>query len=100
MHDVTLKFDDNGRGAFFIDEYNQKVAEMVVSIQGDNLTVFHTEVAEKLKGKGVASRLLNAMVTYAREHKKKVIPLCVYVKAQFERNPEKYADIWNKSWHK
>jgi uncharacterized protein len=44
--------------------------------------------------------LLSTMVDYAREHKLKVIALCPYVHAQFERHPDKYSDIWNKNWHK
>ena len=39
------------------------------------------------------------VVTYAREHKLKVIALCPYVSVQFKRHPQKYADIWNQHWH-
>jgi hypothetical protein len=98
MNDIQLKLNDAGRGAFFIEEDGERVAEMEIGIVGKNLTAFHTEVAEKLKGKGVASSLLNTMVAYAREHQLKVIALCPYVLAQFKRHPEQYADIWNQHW--
>jgi predicted GNAT family acetyltransferase len=99
MNDITLKLDPDGKGSFFIDQEGERLAEMVISITGNNLTVFHTQVSEKLKGQGVASKLLSAMVAYAREHQLKVIALCPYVAAQFKRHPEQYNDIWNQHWH-
>ena len=99
MNDIQLKLKENGQGAFLIEERDVRLAEMEVAVNNGNLTVYHTEVAEELKGKGVASKLLSAMVGYARENKLKVIPLCPYVLAQFKRHPDQYADIWNKNWH-
>jgi uncharacterized protein len=99
MNDIQLKLNDQGRGAFIIEENNKRLAEMEISISGPNLTVFHTEVEDELKGKGVAAKMLAEMVRYVRENKLKVIPLCQYVHAQFKRHPDEYADIWNKTWH-
>jgi predicted GNAT family acetyltransferase len=99
MNDIQLKLDPNGKGAFVIDDNNERVAEMAIGIAGGNLTVYHTEVSEKLKGQGIATKLLETMVAYARANKLKVIALCPYVHAQFKRHPEQYADIWNQSWH-
>ena len=99
MEEIKLKLNDQGRGAFVIEEGDERVAEMELGIAGNNLTVYHTEVSEKLKGKGVAVQLLSKMVGYAREHQLKVIPLCSYVQAQFKRHPEQYQDIWNQNWH-
>jgi len=97
--DVQFKIEDNGKGAFFVEEDGKRVAEMVVSISGSNLTVYHTEVSESLKGKGVSTQLLEKMVQYVRDNHLKVIPLCPYVNVQFRRHPDKYDDIWNKEWH-
>jgi predicted GNAT family acetyltransferase len=60
--DVQFKIDDSGKGAFFVEEGGNRVAEMVISISGSNLTVYHTEVSESLKGKGVSTLLLETMV--------------------------------------
>jgi predicted GNAT family acetyltransferase len=98
--EIELKLESNGTGAFVIEEAGARIAEMKIGIAGDNLTVYHTEVSEKLKGKGIAAKLLSAMVAYAREHHLKVIALCPYVSAQFKRHPEQYADIWYQDWHK
>ena len=98
MAPVELKLNAEGRGAFVIEEGNERLAEMVIGIAGTNLTVFHTEVSEKLKGQGVASQLLKTMVEYARANNLKVIALCPFVSAQFRRHPELYADVWNQHW--
>ena len=99
MNDIALKLDSDGKGSFFIDQEGERLAEMVIRIEDNNLTVYHTEVSEKLKGQGVATKLLSTMVAYAREHQLKVIALCPYVSAQFKRHPEEYKDIWNQHWH-
>ena len=100
MNEIKLKLEPTGKGAFVIEDTNERVAEMVIGISGSNLTVYHTEVSERLKGQGVATNLLATMVEYARANKLKVIALCPYVHAQFKRHPEQYADIWNQNWHK
>lgn len=99
MNNIELKLESNGRGAFVIEEGNERIAEMAISISGPNMTVFHTEVADKLKGQGVATKLLSTMVQYARDKNLKVIALCPYVLAQFKRHPEQYQDVWNQNWH-
>jgi predicted GNAT family acetyltransferase len=70
---------------------------MAVAISGDDLIVYHTEVAPKAEGKGLAKNLLTEMVSYARKYGLKVVPLCPYVHAQFKRHPEDFEDIWKKS---
>ena len=101
MNDIILKWDapaknPPSRGAFVIEEGRKRLAEMAFGISGENMTVYHTEVDEELQGKGVATKLLKIMVDYARTNHLKVIALCPYVAAQFQRHPEEYADIWKK----
>ncbi len=98
--EIELKLANNGKGAFVIEKDDKLIAEMVIGVSGNNLTVYHTEVTDELKGQGIASKLLSTMVNYARENKLKVIPLCVYVKAQFERHLDQYMDVWNQDWHR
>lgn len=99
MNAIHLKLNDAGHGAFVLENEGELLAEMEVGIRDGNLTAYHTEVAEVLKGQGIASKLLAEMVAYARKNNLKVIPLCPYVLAQFRRRPDEYADIWNKRWH-
>ena len=96
MDEVKLKLDEKGNGHFFILNGEEQIAEMEISISGDNLTVYHTEVSPKAEGKGLAKKLLATMVDYARKNALRVITLCPYVHAQFKRHPEEYVDVWNK----
>lgn len=100
MNAIELKLNADQRGAFVIEEGKERLAEMAIGILDNNLVVYHTEVNEKLRGKGVAATLLAEMVAYARKRNLKVVPLCPYVHGQFERHPEQFADIWNKGWHR
>jgi predicted GNAT family acetyltransferase len=96
MDEIKLRLDENGDGAFYIMDGAIQLGEMIVSVTTKNITVYHTEVAPEAEGKGVAKKMLEAMVDYARKNKLKVIPLCPYVHAQFKRHPEDYADVWQK----
>jgi predicted GNAT family acetyltransferase len=96
MEDMQLQLDANGRGAFYLSEDGEQIGEMAISVDGQNLTVYHTEVSPKAEGKGYTKKLLNKMVEHARAQQLKVIPLCPYVHAQFKRHEDEYADVWNK----
>ena len=96
MGNVQFKINEKGRGAFYMLDGEEEIGEMVFSHSGENLTVYHTEVAPQAEGKGLAKQMLEEMVDYARKNKLKVIPLCEYVHAQFSRHPDEYGDVWKK----
>ncbi|WP_253183228.1 GNAT family N-acetyltransferase [Sphingobium phenoxybenzoativorans] len=55
----------------------------------DGALVFtHTQVPEALEGQGVGSRLIRAALRDVRDQGLKIIPLCEFVAAYFERHPE------------
>jgi predicted GNAT family acetyltransferase len=96
MDEVTLRLNEKNHGAFYLMQNGEQVGEMVIGIFDKTLTVFHTEVLPQAEGKGLAMKLVDAMVAYAREHHLMVIPRCAYVHLQFKKHPETYADIWQK----
>ena len=76
------------RGAFFLEEAGARLAEMTSSRVNPALVMIdHTEVSDALRGQGAGRRLLDALVAWARETQTKVIPVCPYAKAQFEKDP-------------
>ncbi|MBT9464744.1 GNAT family N-acetyltransferase [Hydrogenophaga sp.] len=85
----SIEHEDNGsRGAFYIQRNGQRIAEMTYSITRPSLVVVdHTYVDPSLRGHGVARQLQDAMVAWARGTDTKVIPVCSYVKVQFDRDP-------------
>lgn len=96
MEEVELRLNGNGRGYFLIKENGEELGQMEVSVIGNQLTAFHTEVVPKAEGKGYAKKLLNEMVSYSRKNNLKVKALCPFVHAQFKRHPEQYGDIIKK----
>jgi|SRR6185312_16342757 len=94
MEEVQLSLNEKNHGRFYINENDEQIAEMQIGISGNDLTVYHTEVSPDHEGRGLAKKLLMAMVDYARKNQLKVIALCPYVFAQFKRHPQEYDDIW------
>ena len=97
MDEVKFNLNENGDGVFNVMVSAKQQGEMVVKVSGKNLTVYHTQVAANAEGKGLAKKMLDAMVSYARTNNLKVIPLCPFVHAQFKRHPADYADVWQKN---
>jgi hypothetical protein len=93
MEEVKLHLNEKRQGRFFIMQGEKQIAEMVVAISGDLLTVYHTEVLPEAEGSGLAKKLLDALVAYLREHKLKLLPLCAYVALQLRRHPEVFEGI-------
>jgi predicted GNAT family acetyltransferase len=87
---MDIQRDEHGKkGAFFIDENGEWVAELTYFRSGGNqITVDHTEVDPKLRGKGVGEQLVKAAVEYARESDLKINPACPYTKKVIDETPE------------
>jgi len=51
------------------------------------MKINHTEVDERHRGKGLAHQLYRAMVQFARENQRTVVPVCPFVVAMFRQNP-------------
>lgn len=76
------------KGAFFLQANGQRLAEMTYSRTNPTMVIVdHTEVDESLRGQGAGRQLLDALVTWARSTHTKVLPLCPYAKAQFDKDP-------------
>lgn len=96
MDKIEFELNEKGRGAFYIMNGEERIGEMLLSISGKDMSVYHTEVAPKAEGKGLAKQMLDEMVAYARNNTLKVIALCPYVHAQFTRHANEYGDVWKK----
>jgi hypothetical protein len=81
--------EESGRGVFFIAGEGGRAAELVYARtpDGRSATLLHTEVARSLRGQGVAQKLVEAAVGWARAQKVSLVPQCPFARAVFERQP-------------
>lgn len=56
--------------------------------KGNGRAAEHTLVPTEIGGRGVAGKLVEALIADARTQGFTVIPVCSYVAAQFKRHPE------------
>jgi uncharacterized protein len=62
-------------------------------IQDDkNFVITHVGVHPSLRGQGVAGRIVEVSLVYARENSLRVVPMCSYAAAFIRRHPE-YAEL-------
>lgn len=81
--------NDEKHGSFeaFID--GSSAGMMTYTWAGEERFIIdHTEVEEAYNGKGVGKEMLLAAVDFARKNGKKIIPLCPFAKASFQKSEE------------
>ena len=93
--DIQQKITDD-RGRFYIEEGGRLIAELDFQLRDGILDAYHTGVRPEFEGQGIAGKLFDEMVQYARENGYKVIPSCPYIHVKFRRNPEGFRDIWHQ----
>lgn len=86
--DIQIKEIDR-KGAAIATEDGKIAGEMTYSISSaDFIIIDHTEVNPEFKGKSVGKKLLEKLVEMAREKHIKILPLCPFAKAMFDKTPE------------
>ena len=96
MSEIKIQHEFDGkRGSFYQEEGAKRFGEMVYVMAGQKkMIIEHTEVDESLKGQGIGLKLLNELVEYVRKEEIKVIPLCPFAKAMFQKK-EELRDVLN-----
>jgi uncharacterized protein len=56
--------------------------------EGKNFVITHVGVYPEHRGKGLAAKIVDAGLQYARENSLRVIPMCSYAAAYIRRNPQ------------
>jgi uncharacterized protein len=85
---VQHKLVDN-KGIFYVGSEGAFLAEMVYNASTPGkMIIEHTEVDESLAGKKIGKQLVATGVEYARNHQLKIIPLCPFAKAIFDKVDE------------
>ncbi len=93
---IEFKIDQNGSGSFFINKDDKQIAELDFELKDNVLNANHTGVRKELEGQGIAAKLFDKLVEYARKNDYKIIPSCSYILVEFRRRPDEFADVWQR----
>lgn len=86
-------FHNETEGFFFCDVDGYRCAvEHEMKDDGATMDVFRTFVHSDLRGRGIAEELLKAVVSYAAQNGKKIIPSCSYA-VTFFRSHKEHQDL-------
>lgn len=87
MQHTVQHHEHDTKGAFYVESGGQRLAEMTYSRTNTTMVIVdHTEVDPSLSGQGVGRELLGALVRWARATGTRVVPLCPFAKAQFDKD--------------
>lgn len=92
-----IELEDSGtKGRYVLRGPDGAEAEMTFTKIGDSkIIIDHTGVPDAFRGQGAGLRLVTRAVEDARAAGKKIIPLCPFAAAQFQRHKE-WADVLTK----
>ena len=80
------QFDLGTRGYFAAFDGDKEAGRMSYTFAGETRMILdHTEVNDAYRGQNIGKRILMEIVEFARENKIKIIPLCPFAKAIFEK---------------
>ena len=80
-------------GARFVATVDGRDAVLEYRLDGDVLTVTHTEVPAELGGRGIAGHLVRAAFDHARAAGQRVRTECSYAAAWAQRHADGYRDL-------
>jgi predicted GNAT family acetyltransferase len=79
--------EEAGGGAFFVEVGGERLAEMTyVQPSPGHAVIEHTNVSDRLGGRGVGKRLVLAGVAWARATRTRITPRCSYARAVLEKD--------------
>ena len=91
---VITRHDQGARGEYHAAvPGSEAIGRLTYQRRDDDVLVAdHTLVPPEIGGRGVAARLVEALVADARTEGNRIVPQCSYVEAAFRRHPE-WADL-------
>ena len=88
--DVTVeRRGDDTQGAYVINLPDAAREAELTWVERDGVRhANHTFVPQEMRGKGIAQKLVDALIADARDQGFKIAPDCSYVASAFKRHPE------------
>ena len=93
---TTITKEEDGRHGRYVARIDGIAAEGEITFthRGDGvISADHTGVPDEMGGKGVAKALLDFMLDDARENGFRIVPICPFVRKQYQRHPE-WSDLF------
>jgi predicted GNAT family acetyltransferase len=87
-----MKINKSGNMFYVGDTVENRLAEITYRQKGNTLIIDHTLVKDELRGQGVAKKLVDEVVSYARSENLKIYPVCSYA-VKILAGKEEYADV-------
>ncbi len=91
MSEISILKEDDGRHGRYVAKVAgiEDEAELTFTHRGPGLiSADHTGAPESMRGTGAAAALVDYLIADARSQKFKIIPLCPYVRARYEKHPD------------
>lgn len=85
---TTLEIKHNVAENRFETWISDQLSKLDYIEDGDTIVMTHVGVHPEHRGAGVAGRITEVALAYAREKSLRVIPMCSYVAAYIRRNPQ------------
>ena len=92
--EITVEREESGtHGAYVIHLAGVERQAELTWVERDGVRhANHTFVPDEMRGRGIAGKLVDALIADAREQGFRIAPECSYVAAAFRRNPD-WADL-------
>lgn len=91
----TLQVIHNPNENRFETRVGEYLSKLDYLQDGKNFVITHVGVHPELRGQGVAGRIVEVSLAYAKEKSLRVIPMCSYAASFIRRHPE-YLDLTNQ----
>ena len=93
MTDFTVSHrPGQARGVFNLEQGARRVGYLDYSLSGGTMRIHYVEVDPSLRGTGLGRQLIDAAVAWARQEKKRIVPICGYARAVLHRT-QAFADV-------
>ncbi|CAD1790051.1 N-acetyltransferase [Xanthomonas arboricola pv. juglandis] len=78
---------DSAQQRFSVDTDGQH-AELAYRLEGERMTITHTQVPDAIAGRGIAAVLVEAALAHALQQGYTVVPACSYAEAYIRRHQQ------------
>ncbi len=93
MEKIEIHEGEKGISFFSLHTDGQEAGRMLVSVTPGILEAGYTSVGFAQRKNGYGKKLVDAVVSYARENNLKVVAKCGFVAMIFNKYPETYGDV-------